>query len=149
MEDRIQIIAWNNDAEVIAEGYLISADPKEMVNNITLGPNAAIVNIANVINKEAYLWRPSEDMNVMGDALFANIAWPISKVQHCNVQLMEEEVYRTAAGSKEGSLSKGAGPSVNKGAILTATKGAVPSKDSSSKVKKLHLIIWSFAYVFR
>lgn len=55
MEDIIQIIAWTNDAEVIAEGYLISTAPTEIVNNINLGLNAAKVKIDNVINKEAYL----------------------------------------------------------------------------------------------
>ena len=91
---------------MIAEGYFISTDPKEMVNNITLGPNAAVVKIDNVINKEAYLWRSSEAMNVMGDALFANIAWPFYKVQ----------------------LFKEAGPSVSKGTVPLFAKGAVPSK---------------------
>lgn len=121
MEDRIQVVNWTNDDEVIAEGYLISTDPKEMVNNITLGPNAAIVKIVNVINKEAYLWRPSESMNVMGDALCRNIAWPFSKVQ----------------------LFKEAVPSVSKGTVPLVSKGAVPSKDSSSKASSPKVKLYS------
>lgn len=118
MEDRIQIIAWTNNAEVIAEGYLISTDPAEMVNNINLGPNAAKVKIDKVIDKEAYLWRPSEDMKVIGDALFDYIAWPISKVLLCE----------GARPSKDSSLKV---PSVSKGPVFSKSS----SKYSSPKVK--------------
>ena len=112
MEDRIQIVAWTNDGEFVAEGYLISTDPKEMVNDINLGPNAAKVKIEKVINRNAYLWRPSEHMNVIGDALFKTIAWPISKVILCEV-----------AGPSKGSSPK----------VQSVAKGAVPSKYSSSR----------------
>lgn len=92
---------------------MTSIDPKQMVNKIPLGPNAAMMRIDKVINKEAYLWRPSEDMTVMGDALFENIAWPISKVQLCNLQPTEEAVYERASDSKEASLYNGVGTSVS------------------------------------
>ena len=112
MEDRIQIIAWTNDAEVIAEGYMVLTDPTEMVNNIHLGPNDAKVKIDKVINKEAYMWRPNEDMKVIGDALFAYVAWPVSKVLLCE-----------GARPTKDSSSK----------VPSVAKGAVPSKVSSSK----------------
>ncbi|KAL0663169.1 hypothetical protein Bca4012_100006 [Brassica carinata] len=112
LEDRIQIIAWTNDAEVIAEGYMVSTDPTEMVNNIHLGPNAAKIKIDKVINKDAYLWRPNEEMKVIGDALFAYVAWPVSKVLLC----------------------EGARPTKNSSSkVPSVAKGAVPSKVSSSK----------------
>ncbi|KAL0886284.1 hypothetical protein Bca101_010267 [Brassica carinata] len=112
LEDRPQIIAWTSDAEVISEGYMASINPTEMVNNFHLGPNAAKVKIDKVINKEAYMWRPSEDMKVIGDALFANIAWPISEVLLCE----------GARSSKDSSYK-----------VPSGSKGAVPSKDSSPK----------------
>lgn len=93
-----------------------------MVNKIPLGPNAALVMIDKVINKDAYLWRPSEDMTVMGDALFQNIPWPITKVLLSNVEPTEE-----ASHSKEASLSQQAGPAV--------CKDSEPPKQSSPKVK--------------
>jgi len=40
---------------VIAEGGLFSTDPKQLVNNIPLGPNAAIVKVEKVLKKNAYL----------------------------------------------------------------------------------------------
>ncbi|KAL0656882.1 hypothetical protein Bca4012_077466 [Brassica carinata] len=112
LEDRIQIIAWTNDAEVIAEGYMVLTDPTEMVNNIHLGPNDAKVKIDKVINKEAYMWRPNEDMKVIGDALFAYVAWPVSKILLCE-----------GARPTKDSSSK----------VPSVAKGAVPSKVSSSK----------------
>ncbi|KAL0696558.1 hypothetical protein Bca4012_063738 [Brassica carinata] len=79
---------------------------------VDLGPNAAKVKIEKVINRDAYLWRPSEHMNVIGDALFKTIAWPISKVILCEV-----------AGPSKGSSPK----------VQSVAKGAVPSKYSSSR----------------
>lgn len=43
---------------MIADGGLFSTDPKQLVNNILFGPNAAIVKTEKVIKKEA-LRRPS------------------------------------------------------------------------------------------
>lgn len=80
---------------------MYSTDPKEMVNNIPLGPNAAIVTVTKVVNKEAFLWRPSADMSFIGDALHENIAWPIHKVHFIQPQARQE------------SLSKNTSPKVN------------------------------------
>lgn len=69
---------------IIAEARLISTEPSQMVDNIPLGPNAAIVKVEKVINKDAYLWRPSPQMSVIGDALDNEIAWPIQKIELIN-----------------------------------------------------------------
>lgn len=127
---------------------MISKDPKQLVNKIPLGPNAAMVNIVKVINKEASLWRPpSEDISVMGDALLVNIAWPLTKLSKCNGQRMED-----AESESESDFSKeesnGAGVSFNKGVRTTSSKGArtsgskevEPTKESSPKVKLYTLI---------
>ncbi|CAN7043197.1 unnamed protein product [Brassica rapa subsp. trilocularis] len=55
--DKIRIYDWTCD-DVIADGGLFSTDPKQLVNNILFGPNAAIVKTEKVIKKEA-LRRPS------------------------------------------------------------------------------------------
>ncbi|CAA7017954.1 unnamed protein product [Microthlaspi erraticum] len=74
------IFDWNA-GEVVAEGLLQSTDPKEMVNNIPLGPNAAVLKITKVIKNDAYLWRPSAEMFLMGAAVDTTIAWPIHKIE--------------------------------------------------------------------
>lgn len=79
---------------MIAEGRLCSTDPKEMVNNMPLGPNAAIVKVETVFNKEAYLWRQSASRLVMGDALNQNIAWPIHNIQLVNLPSREESSHK-------------------------------------------------------
>ncbi|KAG7556991.1 Transposase Tnp1/En/Spm-like [Arabidopsis suecica] len=78
--NRVRIIDWTSD-EVIAEGILCSTDPKEMVNNTQLGPNAAIVKVDMIIKGDAFLWRPSADMSFISDALNENIIWQIQKIQ--------------------------------------------------------------------
>ena len=90
------IYDWTFEDELVAEGSLFSTDKKELVNNIPLGPNAAIVTISKVVNKEAFLWRPSADMSFMGDALNENIAWPIDKV-HFIQQWRQESVSKNAS----------------------------------------------------
>lgn len=65
---------------MIAEGVLLSTDPKEVVNHIPLGPNAALVKVDVVVNPTAYLWRPSEEISLMGDAVSQNIVWPINRI---------------------------------------------------------------------
>lgn len=81
--DKILIIDWTCD-DVIAEGGLLSTDPKQLVDNIPLGPNADVVKVEKVIKKEAYLWRPSPDMSTIGDALHLSITWPIQKTDMIN-----------------------------------------------------------------
>lgn len=79
---RCKIYDWTNDGdEVIAEGLVCSSKSKDMVNNIPLGPNAVSVEVVKVFNDQAYLWRPTADMFLIGDALSEKIAWPVLKVE--------------------------------------------------------------------
>ncbi|XP_013617484.1 uncharacterized protein LOC125592950 [Brassica napus] len=79
---RCKIYDWTNDEdEVIAEGLVCSSKSKDMVNNIPLGPNAVSVEVVKVFNDQAYLWRPTADMFLIGDALSEKIAWPVLKVE--------------------------------------------------------------------
>ena len=97
LDDKILIYDWNSEDEIIAEGSLYSTDQKDLVNNVPLGPNAAIVTVSKVVNKEAFLWRPSADMSLMGDALHKNIAWPIHKIQFIQGPWRQEYVSKHAS----------------------------------------------------
>lgn len=37
--------------------------------------------VDKVVNKDAYLWRPTSDMSCIGDAVGRKVAWPRSKVE--------------------------------------------------------------------
>lgn len=56
---------------------MCSDDPKELVNNIPIGPAAAMVKVVKVVKKDAYLWRPTPDMYLIGHALEEYVVWPI------------------------------------------------------------------------
>ena len=76
---------------------MYSTDQKELANNIPLDPNAAIVTVSKVVNKEAFLWRPNADMSLMGYALHENIAWPIHKIQFIQAPWRQEFVSKNAS----------------------------------------------------
>ena len=76
---------------------MYSKDQKDLVNNVPLGPNAAIVTVSKVVNKEAFLWRPNADMSLMGDALHKNIACPIHKIQFIQGPWRQESVSKHAS----------------------------------------------------
>ena len=52
-----------------------------MVNNIPLGPNDVSIEVLKVFNDKAYLWRPTADMFLIGDALNEKITWPVLKIE--------------------------------------------------------------------
>uniref|UniRef100_A0A1J3JFI6 Uncharacterized protein n=1 Tax=Noccaea caerulescens TaxID=107243 RepID=A0A1J3JFI6_NOCCA len=137
---RVHICDWNLDGEIIGEGILCSTNPKDLVNNIPLGPNAAIVKVVLVLKEKAFLWRPSAEMSEMGDALNENIAWPMDKVQLMSPATPAEETSRKshASASNSTSISKG----VKQRCILldcngsgeTVAQGRISSTDPADKV---------------
>lgn len=92
-----QIFDWNEDDCVIAEGVMCSTDPKEMVNNIPLGPSAVIMSVDVVHKPDAFLWRPSSEMFTVGDALNANIAWPVHKIRLLKLSRQAKSVTKAHA----------------------------------------------------
>ena len=72
---------WKAEDELIAEGVLLSTDPAKLVNQIPLGPNAAVIKVEVVVKDSAFLWRPAPRMSNMGDALHQIIAWPIDRAR--------------------------------------------------------------------
>ena len=70
------------DGVIIGEGRLCSTDPKHMVSNIPIGPQAGSVTVDKVFAEDAFLWRPiSSEISTMGKALHQEIAWPIQHIQ--------------------------------------------------------------------
>ena len=79
---RVQIFDyWNVEDELIAEGVLVSTEPNQLVNDIPLGPNAAVIKVEVVVKDSDFLWRPAPRMSNMGDALHQIIAWPIDRAR--------------------------------------------------------------------
>ena len=72
---------WKAQDELIAEGVLLSTDPTELVNQIPLGPNAAVVKVERVVMSDAFIRRPTTEVTKMGDAVDETIAWPIDKLR--------------------------------------------------------------------
>ncbi|XP_048628411.1 uncharacterized protein LOC125598168 [Brassica napus] len=52
--ERCKIYDWVKGVEVIAEGFMGSTDPYEMVNNVPLGPNAVVMRVAKINGKLFY-----------------------------------------------------------------------------------------------
>lgn len=67
--DKILIYDWSKEDVLVAEGRLQSTDPKKLVNNIPLGPSAAIVKVDRVVNEDGSLWRPNVEKLKIGDVL--------------------------------------------------------------------------------
>ncbi|KAF6141394.1 hypothetical protein GIB67_021210 [Kingdonia uniflora] len=61
---------------VVAHGQLVSDDPKCMMHNKVLGPNAVKVSITMAILPATRLWRLTYDADTIGEALNGFIAWP-------------------------------------------------------------------------
>ncbi|CAA7048696.1 unnamed protein product [Microthlaspi erraticum] len=65
---------------VVAEGRVHSTDPELKVHFVRLGSKAARVWVDSVKEDDAPVWRPSDEIEYMKDALGSSIAWPIDKL---------------------------------------------------------------------
>lgn len=72
---------WKIEEELIAEGVLLTTEPTHLVNQIPLGPNAAVLRVEMVFKPNAYIWRPTPEMTKMGDAVHGTIVWPLDKIR--------------------------------------------------------------------
>ena len=59
----------------------MSTEPNKLLNDIPLGPNAAVIRVEVVVKNSAFLWRPAPGMSNMGAALHEIIAWPIDRIR--------------------------------------------------------------------
>lgn len=73
------MIDWDSTDDKVAEGRLVSSDPRDFVNDIPLGPNAVKVLVENAIKPDAFLWRPGSEMDTIDQAVGEMIAWQITK----------------------------------------------------------------------
>jgi hypothetical protein len=71
---------WSGKEEIVAEGHWYSSDPKMLVNDIPLGPNAMTVWVDTPKKHEAFLWRPTPDLTCIEDVVGSIVAWPANKV---------------------------------------------------------------------
>lgn len=65
---------------VVAEGRWGTNDPEHKVHFTRLGSNAVKVWIDVVKVKNVKVWRPSDEIEIIEDALSSCIAWPENKV---------------------------------------------------------------------
>lgn len=65
---------------VVAEGHVHSIDPEQMVHFVRLGANAARVWVDVVKVNDAAVWRATDEIEYMRDALGSSIAWPMDKL---------------------------------------------------------------------
>ena len=75
-----KLFNWSRKEEIVGEGHWFSNDPKMLVNDIPLGPNAMIVFVEIPTSPEAFLWRPTPSMTCIKDDIGTKIAWPTNKV---------------------------------------------------------------------
>ncbi|XP_024021724.1 uncharacterized protein LOC21400762 isoform X1 [Morus notabilis] len=78
--NKCKIMDWTGSGEIVAEGRRSSTDPKALVHNIPLGPNAMRVWVDVVKKPDAFLWRPTSEMTSIEEAVGCTIAWPADKV---------------------------------------------------------------------
>lgn len=76
-----QLLDWYSENDVVVgEGDLCSVEPAYKIGRIPLGPNAAAVLVNLVVDKKAYVWRPTTAITLLGDAMETKIAWPFDKL---------------------------------------------------------------------
>src|SRR3954463_10070223 len=78
--NKCKLLDWFGGEDIVAEGELISKDPKELINLIPLGPNAMKIRVVRSTKPEAFLWRPTTNMSYIQHAEGETIAWPAERV---------------------------------------------------------------------
>ncbi|CAE6069698.1 unnamed protein product [Arabidopsis arenosa] len=66
--------------QIVAEGRVHSVNPDIKVHCVRLGSNIARVWVDIVKIDDAAVWRPSDEIEYMRDALGSSIAWPMDKL---------------------------------------------------------------------
>lgn len=106
-----------HNEEVVAVGRWQTKEPKTLVNGLPLGPNAIKVYVDEVLNPDAYIWRPTVGKTAMEDYQNCFLAWPANSV------MFDSETPSSTAGS-----SKSASPAFkNQKSPLSATATAKPA----------------------
>ncbi|XP_077220548.1 uncharacterized protein LOC143854446 [Tasmannia lanceolata] len=74
----------NSEGNAVAKGFLKSEDPNQIVGGKKLGVGWCEVTINGGISRQAKLLRPTGKLQVIGDALGSNVAWPRAFVKLMN-----------------------------------------------------------------
>ncbi|CAN7077746.1 unnamed protein product [Brassica oleracea var. botrytis] len=123
-DDKINIYDWNSTGVIVTEGRLCSTDPDDLVNDIPLGPGAAIVKVDVAVVEDAYQWRPvSDEMFLMSHAVKMKISWPQNKIQQISQQAMKETISKNSS-PKSVSHSSDSSKSGKRKCILLDCEGS-------------------------
>ncbi|KAH7838132.1 hypothetical protein Vadar_022434 [Vaccinium darrowii] len=77
----IKLLDWMGTGEVVAEGRWSSSDPNALVHHVPIGPGTMRVWVdVEMKHDRVNLWRPTEDMTKIDEALGSTVAWPADKV---------------------------------------------------------------------
>ena len=120
---------WSTDEEIVAEGRWQCQEPKALVDNLPLGPNAVKVFVDVVHVPDIFLWRPSPEMTYLRDSVKQFVAWPADK---CVFENNTESPSRRSPLQNEDSSPK-AQPA------KSATCSASPGSKSSNHSPKSNL----------
>ncbi|XP_020879181.1 uncharacterized protein LOC110227818 [Arabidopsis lyrata subsp. lyrata] len=77
---RCKLMDITGKSRVVAEGRWATNDPNQKVHFVPLGTNAVKVWVDIVKVSDAEVWRKSDEIEIMEDALGTVIAWPEDKV---------------------------------------------------------------------
>ncbi|CAN6982900.1 unnamed protein product, partial [Brassica oleracea var. botrytis] len=96
----------------------------DLVNDIPLGPGAAIVKVDVAVVEDAYQWRPvSDEMFLMSHAVKMKISWPQNKIQQISQQAMKETISKNSS-PKSVSHSSDSSKSGKRKCILLDCEGS-------------------------
>ncbi|KAK4484199.1 hypothetical protein RD792_011421 [Penstemon davidsonii] len=73
--------------ESVAEGVVLSMDPKEEIDNVVLGPGFVKVVIKRAIEPNYYLLRPRKGVNTVGQVVGKVVAWQIDNEKPNEIEL--------------------------------------------------------------
>lgn len=72
---KCKLMSWYNKGEVVAEGEIFSTNPSDLVHFKPLGLDAWKVSVDFAVNEKAFLWRSSDELKVIGEAIGSTVAW--------------------------------------------------------------------------
>ncbi|XP_020881431.1 uncharacterized protein LOC110228397 isoform X2 [Arabidopsis lyrata subsp. lyrata] len=76
-----QLLDWCAPEDVVVrEAEYCSMDPVYKIGRIQLGPNAAAVIVKSVSGEDVSVWRPTETITSLVEAVGVKIAWPADKI---------------------------------------------------------------------
>ncbi|XP_062101521.1 uncharacterized protein LOC133807296 isoform X4 [Humulus lupulus] len=77
---RCKLLDWNGYQNIVAYGYFISNDAKDLVLDVPIGPFTMKVGVDFARELDAFLWRPTSGITCIEEIVGSVIAWPADKV---------------------------------------------------------------------